>query len=211
MTLHLYGLPGSTFVWTVRLLLHEKSVDYEIGMKGTDSLFAMQRSPDIERHPFRKVPIIEHDGRRVFETQAICRYIDRAFGGPVFTPKDAYDAAVNDQWMGAIATYLDSAIIRQLVLPIVIGKAQGKPANQDQVERAIRDADVPLAAVDGMLEGKTFLTGESPVLADFFLWPILFYMKRLPVTARLLKAHTNLEATLKNAMARPAFAETIPA
>ena len=34
------------------------------------------------RHPFGRVPTIDHDGFALYETQAIIRYVDAAFAGP---------------------------------------------------------------------------------------------------------------------------------
>ena len=56
MSVTLYGFPFSTYTWAARLALHEKGVDYTLA------------TPDLRSasyallHPFRKMPVLEHDG-----------------------------------------------------------------------------------------------------------------------------------------------------
>ncbi|MBO6838286.1 MAG: glutathione S-transferase family protein [Alphaproteobacteria bacterium] len=210
MTLRLFGIPESSYVWTARILLQEKQVPYDLSMAGATGLMDMHKSPDIDRHPFRKIPILEHDGRRIFEMTAICRYIDTVFGGRKCTPEDPYDAAMNDQWISVVASYVDRAVIRRLVLPSVIGRMTGKKPDADKLKRAAEDADHALGVLEPVFAAKNYFLGDTPMTADFFLWPILYYMKRLPAGARLLRKHTNVSGVLANAMTYPSFAATMP-
>ncbi len=210
MTLRLFGIPESSYVWTARILLQEKQVPYDLSMAGAPGLMDMHKSPDIDRHPFRKIPILEHDGRRIFEMTAICRYIDTVFGGRKCTPEDPYDAAMNDQWISVVASYVDRAVIRRLVLPSVIGRMTGKKPDADKLKGAAEDADHALGVLEPVFAAKNYFLGDTPMTADFFLWPILYYMKRLPAGARLLRKHTNVSGVLANAMTYPSFAATMP-
>src|SRR5437764_14836498 len=68
-----YGPAGSTYVWSTRMALAEKGVAHELVEVG----FGQHREePHLSRHPFAKVPAFEHDGIKLYETQAILRYID---------------------------------------------------------------------------------------------------------------------------------------
>lgn len=210
MSLQLFGVPASSLVWTTRLLLAEKGVDYTLQMADCDSVFTMHQSPDIARHPYRKVPILVHEDRTLFETQAICRYIDRAFDGPRFTPDDAYAAGLNDQWMSVLSSYVDRAVIRELVLPSVIAKVKGEQPDKARLMAALDKSARALDPLEQGLEGQSFLLGDQPVLADFFLWPILFYLKRHPLGARLLRSYPRLRAVMETVSDRPSFRETLP-
>lgn len=210
MALHLYGLPASSFTWTVRILLHEKSIAYEMGLADSDTILTMHASPDIDRHPYRKIPILDHDGKILFETQAICRYLDHTIDGPSFTPDDPYDAGLNDQWMSVLSSYVDRAVIRGLVLPSVIARAKGTVVEKDQVVAAAEKAGRALRPLEKALDGQRYLLGDQPMLADFFLWPILYYLKRHPAGARLLKSYPNLRALFDRIRERPGFTNTLP-
>jgi glutathione S-transferase len=91
MAVTLHGPAYSTYTRTIRLVLEEKGVDYELNE--VDLLSGQNHAPDhLERHPWGKVPAFEHDGFRLFETFAIGRYVDEAFPGP-----GADDAVLRDR------------------------------------------------------------------------------------------------------------------
>ena len=71
----LYGFDGSTYVRTVRTLLAEKGAEYD--QVPLNVLAGEPRLPEhLARHPFGKVPVLDIDGVRIRETDAICRYLD---------------------------------------------------------------------------------------------------------------------------------------
>src|ERR1700756_4529178 len=88
----LYGFDGSTYVRTVRMLLAEKDVQDE--QVPVHVLKGEPRQPEhLVRHPFGKVPVLDHDGFRIVETSAIAPYLDEVLPGPSFTPDSAKDRA----------------------------------------------------------------------------------------------------------------------
>ncbi|MGK8236559.1 glutathione S-transferase N-terminal domain-containing protein, partial [Roseovarius sp. MS2] len=75
----LRGYRYSVYNRIARVVLHEKGVAYE-----TDEIdpFAPDVSEDyLKRHPFGRVPVLSHGEFDVFETSAISRYVNAAFGG----------------------------------------------------------------------------------------------------------------------------------
>ena len=81
----LYSIPGSPYGRAVLATLMEKGASCRYVPVAPGSF---RQSPHIERHPFGKVPVFEHDGFMVYETQAILRYIDRVLPNPPLTPAD---------------------------------------------------------------------------------------------------------------------------
>ena len=58
------------------------------------------RTPEhLARHPFGRVPVLDHGGFRLYETQAILRYLDRVLPMPALTPADPKAAGRMDQLM----------------------------------------------------------------------------------------------------------------
>jgi glutathione S-transferase len=91
----IHSIPGSPFGRAVLAALHEKGVPYRFSMVTPGAL----RSPEhLARHPFGRVPVLEHDGF-IYETQAILRYLDRVLPQPALTPADPKRAARMDQVM----------------------------------------------------------------------------------------------------------------
>ena len=82
-----YGTPQSTYVRTVRLLLAEANIDYDLKDIG---IFNGDNKTDeyLAKHPFGKVPTVEIDGNIIYETAAITYYINQKLANGAFAPPD---------------------------------------------------------------------------------------------------------------------------
>ena len=78
-----HSIPGSPFGRSVLATLAEKgaAVRFEAVRPGT-----LKAQPHLSRHPFGRIPVLEHDGFTLYETQAILRYLDRILPEPALTP-----------------------------------------------------------------------------------------------------------------------------
>ncbi|KXN86668.1 Glutathione S-transferase F12 [Leucoagaricus sp. SymC.cos] len=80
MVLQLYGYIQSTCTKRVALTLHEKNVPFVF--HNVDIVKGEQKSTDHKaKQPFGQVPFIDDDGFVVFESRAICRYIEEKHSG----------------------------------------------------------------------------------------------------------------------------------
>ena len=80
-----HSIPGSPFGRSVLATLEEKRAPYRLAPLAPGSL----KTPEyLALHPFGRVPVLEHDGFRLYETQAILRYLDRVLPQPALTPSD---------------------------------------------------------------------------------------------------------------------------
>src|ERR1700704_1757741 len=66
--------------------------------------------PHLARHPFGRVPVFDHDGFQLYETQAILRYVAMAFAGEPLEPARAREAARMNQLMGITDWYFYNCI-----------------------------------------------------------------------------------------------------
>src|SRR5690349_11276108 len=74
MTVELYGYKHSVYAWIARLALREKGCAYEWREVNP---FAEDVPADyLAMHPFKRVPVLVHDGFVLYETSAITRYVD---------------------------------------------------------------------------------------------------------------------------------------
>src|SRR5262250_2619666 len=96
-----YGFPISTYVNVVRLVLTHKGVPFEF----RDLEAEMGGPAHLALHPFNRVPILDHDGFRLYETAAIALYVDEAFEGPPLQPEGVRERAKVRQWMSALSAY----------------------------------------------------------------------------------------------------------
>ena len=180
-TMTLWGFNGSTYVRTVKMLLAEKQfTDFQ--QVPINVLAGEPKSAEhLARHPFGKVPVLDHDGIRVLETSAISRYLNDVLPGKSLVPASAKDRARMDMTIGLIDSYGYGALLGGVagyhLFPDFVG---GK-------NDAARQA--------GIDSGRTLLTflmqtrGESPFiagdlsLADLFLAPIAAYVSMTPDAA----------------------------
>src|ERR1700753_4318147 len=92
----LWGFDGSTYVRTVKMLLAEKGVT-QFTQVPLNVLQGEPKLPEhLERHPFGKVPVLDHDGMRILETAAITRYLNDVLPGKSLVPGSARDRALMD-------------------------------------------------------------------------------------------------------------------
>ena len=97
----LYGFPRSTFVKVAGLILTARDVDYDFH----DTENEMYLPVHTERHPFGRVPALQHDDFMLYETSAIAAYVDDVFPGPKLTPDDPRKRARMNQWIGNLNWY----------------------------------------------------------------------------------------------------------
>ena len=79
-----FGFPRSTYVKVVRLILTEKGVGYHFHDTETEMYLPVH----LERHPFGRVPVLQHGEFLLYETSAIAAYVDEVFDGPKLTPEE---------------------------------------------------------------------------------------------------------------------------
>ena len=133
--LEILGAPQSNFVWVCRIAAAEKGV----AVKLTPS---RPHTPEVDAiHPSGKIPAMRHGDVTLFETLAICRYIDKAFAGPALVPADAKGAALADQWISYVLTEVDPVMVRKFLLGYFFpGTADGRP-NRALIEPALPAID----------------------------------------------------------------------
>ena len=176
----LYGFPQSTFVRTARMTLGEKGVDYVLDpiRPGTPAARAL--------HPFGRVPVLRHGELLIYETAAITRYVDEAFPGPALQPGQPADRAQMAKWISIVGSYMDPMITRRVILERLLAPRMGRRPNEAVIRDALPHADRLLSLLEADLAERTFLAGESICLADLFVYPILFYLGRVPEAPPLL-------------------------
>ena len=71
----LFGLERSVYTRIARLALEEKGVPY---LMQEVEIFGPEGVPldHLQRHPFGRVPVLQHDAFFLYETAAITQYID---------------------------------------------------------------------------------------------------------------------------------------
>jgi len=200
----LYGSSISTYVRTARIALAEKGVGYDLKDVWVDS-------PEIkQRHPFQKIPVLRHGDFELYETFAVTRYIDEAFPGPALQPSDAKARARMTQWISVHNSYCYPTLIGGIVLERVAPKLLNRPSDEAKIKATLPDAQQRLDVLEKALGTTPYLAGIEPTLADYFLYPVMFYVSVVPEGNALLESRPGLRRWMAAIGDRKSVKDTTP-
>jgi glutathione S-transferase len=204
--LTVHTIPGSPYARAVLVILEEKRQRYRLEPLTPDSLNSEEH---LSRHPFGKVPVIEHEGFHLYETQAILRYLDRLLPEPPLTPRDIRQAARMDQVMNITDWYLftgvsDVIAFERIVKPAVLGLE----ADEARVAAAMPAARRVISELGRLLDEHDFFCGDALSLADIIAAPHIDFLAQTPEWRDIGSPHRALCAWLERMMARPSFQAT---
>jgi glutathione S-transferase len=209
MTVIIHGPVYSTYTRTARLALEEKGVAYRL--HEVDTLGGEGQKPEhLARHPWGKVPVLEHDGFSLFETVAVTRYVDEGFPGPLLQPADARQRARKMQICAVLDNYGWSPIVISVFAQRVVVPMQGGVPNEAIVAEALPQAERVLTAIDGLIGGREFLCSGTISIADLHLVPILDYFVRTDDGRAALERNPRLSAWWSRIEQRPSVVRTRP-
>jgi glutathione S-transferase len=199
-----YGVPGSPFMRSVCAAMEEKGEPYRIHAFGPGEM----RTAKL--HPFGRVPVIDHGDFRLYETQAILRYIDATFPEPALQPAAPQAIGRMNQFIGINDWYLFPQVARIIVFQRIVGPViMGTTPDEAVCAAAVPDAERCLAELDRLLGDQPFLAGGQLSLADLLLAPQLVYLAATPEGANIM-AGSKLKAWLERMEARPSMQATLP-
>jgi glutathione S-transferase len=202
--LEIIGAAQSNYVWAVRIAAVEKGVAYKFTA-------LRPHTPEVDAiHPFGKIPVMRHGDFELFESRAICAYIDRAFPGPALIPADTKAAALTEQWISCVNTLIDPTCVRQYIVGYAFpGTPDGSP-NRARIDAALPDMEKQLAVLDKAVSETGHLVGDRLTLADINLFPIAFYLQRFPESKALMERQKRLTEFVELMLERPSVKATAP-
>jgi glutathione S-transferase len=191
----------------VEIALKEKGADYELHALAPGE----HKSEDhMRRHPFGKVPALEHDGFTLYETQAIIRYLDDVFLNPPLTPGTPKQRVRMNQIIGIIECYFFPKASAPIAFNRIIGpRLLGLPTDEAAIAEAMPMARTCFAEFDRLLGDQQYLTGDTLSIADVMLAAQLDLLVTTAEGQELIRG-TRLESWLDRMRARPSFVATQP-
>ncbi len=199
-------IPGSPFSRAVLATLEEKHAPYQLVPVAPGTM----RSPQhLSRHPFGRVPVLEHGDFRLYETQAILRYLDRVLPEPALTSADARRAARMDQAMNVNDWYLFHGVANVIAFQRIVGpRVLGLTCDETAIAAAMPKARMVFDELAQLLGAQPYFAGGTLTLADLMLAPQLDFLQQTPEWQPLSAAHANLREWLTRVLARPSFLAT---
>jgi len=198
--LKLISFTTCPFVQRAVLVLREKDMAFDV------EYISLQNKPEwfLKLSPRGKVPVVVvEDGRVLFESQAICEYLDETTAGVKLMPVDAFERARDRAWFAFAGEDLFGPLWRL--------ETAKDAATLDEVQKAIEKS---LGRVEEEMQGRQFLSGDGARfgMADVAIAPALF---RFDVLKRefaidLLARFPTLEAWSARVLARDSVARSVP-
>ncbi len=174
----LWGFDGSTYVRTIKMLFVEKGFT-RFAQVPLNVLTGEPKQPEhLARHPFGKVPVLDHDGIRILETSAIARYLNDVLPGRSLIPASPKNRARMDMIIGIVDSYgygsLLGGIAAYHLFPDFVG-GKNDAMRDDGIETGRKVIEFAMKTKGA----SEFIAGELS-LADLFLAPVAFYVSLTP-------------------------------
>jgi glutathione S-transferase len=189
----LYAHPLSGHAHRARLFLGLLGVDHEL--IEVDLAHGAHKKPDfLALNPLGQVPVLDDGGTIVSDSNAILVYLAKKLGRTDWLPEGAAAAADVQKWLSIAAGQI--AYGPAAARLITVFKA---PYNADEVIRRAHDI---LAQVEAQLDGRAYLVGAAPTIADVALYS---YIARAPEGNVDLGGYPRVQAWLGRVEDLPGF------
>jgi len=194
--IQVYYAPPSIYGRKVLTVLAEKQLDYTI----VPMSFAEkdhQKAEYLKINPNGEYPAIVDDDRVLYESTAVCEYLDEEYPIPALMPEDTYERAR----VRIVDDFCDLHLYRSLVKYMVKKRKDETPLPED--EKAIAD---DLGRIETYLEGSEYLVGGRFTLADCAFMPAVATAEALGL-GKLLQRSKPFDAYVASLKARPSWAQ----
>lgn len=197
--LKIYGVPGSRAM-RVYWMAQELGLDYEsVPIHFGDG---STKKPDyLAINPNGRVPAIDDNGLKLFESLAINLYLAKKYGAQLY-PKSIEDEARAIQWSIWAMTEIEPLLISLILNRVFLPEAQRNPALADEAEKKLAQ---PLKVLNDALTGRDTLLGGSFSVADLNVAAVLSMSS---FVAMKFDPYGKLDAWLTRTLSRPAFLAT---
>jgi glutathione S-transferase len=172
---------------TARIFVRAAGLDFE-----ELDVWGKKDEPDfVSKDPAQLTPLLEEQGLprgSLWESCAIMQYLCNKHGLERFYPADAGERAMVDSAMfyliGTLYPLVARATYPVLGFPQYAGEAATSTADDETKERARQDAEAALAGPLEVyhrffLDGKRFIGGDTPTIADIRLAATLEFLRAI--------------------------------
>jgi len=213
--LTIYGFDFSSPSNKVRFAANAMGLQYQY--KQVNLIAGEQKSPEfLKLNPIGRVPAIDDNGFKVFESAAIIKYLAQKNNSPLY-PQDLQKRTVIDQWIDFANIHV-SAALAKVTFNRVMYKMLGVEKDERSLNDGIKFLGQFLPLLEKQLKENKFLAGSEMTLADINLLAVLdpaelssvdlsqypglySWRKGLRAQPFYTKCHNSLEEVFQNAMA----------
>jgi glutathione S-transferase len=197
----IYGNPMSTCTRKVLMTLAETNTPYEMTVidfsKGEH-----KHPPHLKRQPFGRIPALEDDGFEMFESRAICRYVNRKVNGNL-VPSDLKGFGLVEQWISVEASEFSGHAMK-----FIYDEVFKRPQEAAVLEAAGKALETTTAYMDKQLTQTPFVAGATFTLADIGFMPYFEYAMGTAAKA-IFANHRHVMAWWSKVSERPTWRRAI--
>jgi len=202
----LYGYDASTYTRMARLALAEKEVAHEyVRVASWDGY---RKDPDFAGlHPFAKVPVFDYGDMRIYETLAICTFLDQGFEGPALQPLDPVERARMIQRISVVVNYAWPVWVPLFAGVRFFSAFEGRPPDTARLAEAMPRIEHAAGVIDGLLAERPRAVLD---LSDIYLAGSFCYLAEAAEGEKLRAANPNLASWWQAMRKRPSVADILP-
>ncbi|MBM3570614.1 MAG: glutathione S-transferase family protein [Alphaproteobacteria bacterium] len=154
-------------------------------------------------NPNGRVPALKDGNLTLFESLAICLYLAKKQGGPLY-PKTLEGEALTWQWTLWSVNELEKHLVPIFLHSRILPEDKRNPAVVAEAKEAIKQ---PLGVLNAHLAKSNYLLGDAFTIADLNLAGVML----TTVTQKLIDIapYPQIDAWVKRITARPALAEAM--
>ena len=172
--LKLYTHPFSIVPWRVRIVLHEKGLDYE---SVKTNLYTMEpTSAFLRLNPFAQIPVLDDDGFVIAESIAILEYLEEKYPDPILMPDDLQLRATARKLMCWGTDYWPPAW--KMWMAPRLPKEMADPWTDASVSEGRRRIAIHLDVLEKQLANQEWLLADF-TLADVCYAPFVLVLDRV--------------------------------
>lgn len=197
----LYHFPYSQHGRRVVSLLEEARLAYELRIVALGE--GEHLSPEyLAVNPNHQVPTLVDSDVKIYESNAILRYLCTKHGLTAWYPDDLAARATVEQWLDWNQCRLSPTVVDIVLNKVFMGE-KGDPA---AIKRG--EAELPkLAAIlDAGLAGRDFLAGAKPTIADLSVASNIFHLG----LAEEVPAEPNIKGWYERVLGIEGFQKSLP-
>jgi glutathione S-transferase len=199
--LKIYGNPMSTCTRKVLMTLAETKLPHEFVT--IDFAKAEHKSEaHLARQPFGRIPTLDDDGFTMFESRAMCRYLNDKAGGKL-VPADSRARAKMEQWIS-----IETSEFTPHAMKFIYNYTFQRPQEPAALEAAKKALEVTCAVMDKELAKNPLFAGADFSIADICFMPYVEYVMGTPAK-ELLTKHAHLASWWNRVSERPTWRKVV--
>jgi glutathione S-transferase len=173
MSLKLIGANVCPFVHRVRLVLAEKALEHEY------VAIDLRHKPDWYHDvlPNGRVPLLEHDGARIWESAIVCEYLEEAFPKPPLMPISPAQRAE----MRLLVEWSSSKFIPTFYKLLSAQEADVQEEQKVRLKAVLKDLEQKLAVYPGPFLLSDVSLADLELYPWFERWCVLEHYRGLPL------------------------------